>query len=754
MKNSKLLLVTASSIASIIGGHTALAQSVSATSPEAAAQSPTETGIADIVVTAERREQSVQKASLTIQVLGGEDALKAGLSSASDITKLTTGVEIGTGGANTQIYVRGVGSFAYSPLAAPGVAFNVDSVYVARPNGVDGNFYDIARVEILKGPQGTLYGRNANGGSINVITNAPQLGVREMSVNMEAGNYDLAHVSGAINLPVGEKAALRAAFNVVQRDGYLSDGTADDVKQAGRLRFKWEPTPDVSLVLNADYIHIGGKGSNGVYLPRRPGASPYEAVSADAANDYKQSFPAVAPFAPFTTRLKDEAYQATNLYNLSAQLDWQLGFATFTVLPAYRKGDVNYLTNDVGGRYEVTQDSEQKSLEVRLGNSSSALTWVVGGYYFDEDQSGVTLVNNGDIPVPFFGGGVLQNYYIFYKPTTKAYAAFGQATVELLDGVRLIAGGRYTYEKGSNEGFINNLSATPPARLIDFPGKASFDGFTYKLGVEYDIAPRSMFYATYSTGFKAGGFSQASAPQNIYEPEKLYAAEVGVKNRFFDNKLQINASAYHWKYKNLQDSRVNFDSAGNLAFITFNSGDATIYGGTLDVVAQPTPNDTISFSGEYAHSKYDRFVIDTPAGIFQPGSTGCPVTFAAGNARQDCRGFQVARVPKWSATASYNHIFKLANDADITAGGSLKYSAARWIGIDFTPAERDGSYAVVDADLTYNAPGGAWSVGVFGRNLAKTVYYTGGIQSAFIAGLFTANIGAPRTYGMRANFKF
>ncbi|WP_157968769.1 MULTISPECIES: TonB-dependent receptor [unclassified Sphingomonas] len=710
--------------------------------------------IGDIIVTAQRRAESTQKASVTIQVIGGDELVKSGLTAPADISKLTTGVEIGKGGANTQIFVRGVGSYAYSPLASPGVAFNVDGVYVGRPTGVDGNFYDVARVEVLKGPQGTLYGRNANGGSINVVTNEPKLGRREMALNVEAGNYALINTSGAINLPVGDTIAVRAAFNVTSRDGYLSDDTFDDVKQAGRMRIKWEPSADFSLLVNADYIHVGGRGSNGVYLPRRPGASPYKAVSEPAANDYKQSFPSAAPFAPFTNRLKNEAYQNSDLYNASALLTWNLGFATLNVLPAYRKGDINYVTNDLGGRFQVTQTSDQTSVEARLGNTTSAFTWVVGGFFFDEDQTGVSLVNNGDTPVPFLGNRVLQNYYISYQPKTKSYAGFGQTTITIVDGLRLLAGLRYTHEQARVAGYVDTLETNPPTRLINFPGSRSFDGVTYKVGVEYDLAPRSMFYATYSTGFKAGGFGQSSAPGNYYQPEKLYAAEAGIKNRFFDNRLELNLSGYYWKYKDLQDSRVNFDSAGNLAFITFNAGDATIYGATVDLVVQPTANDRLSFTGEYAHSRYDRFIIDTPAPIYQPGSTGCPTSVVAGNIRQDCTGYQVARLPEWSGTMSYQHTFDLAGGGNVVAGASAKYASARWIGIDFIPAERDGAYAVLDADLTYTTPDGTMSVGLWGRNLTKTVYYTGGIQQAFIAGLFTANIGAPRTYGARATFKF
>src|SRR5882757_441119 len=162
--------------------------------PATTADSPDQTNsgsLQEIVVTAERHEQTLQKAALTIQVLSGEALQAAGISNTSDLEKVTTGVEIGVGGANNQIFIRGVGSFAYSPLSTPGVAFNVDGVYVGRPDGIGSNFYDVARVEVLKGPQGTLYGRNANGGSINVITNEPKLGSLSGGLDVTVGNFNL-----------------------------------------------------------------------------------------------------------------------------------------------------------------------------------------------------------------------------------------------------------------------------------------------------------------------------------------------------------------------------------------------------------------------------------------------------------------------------------------------------------------------------------------------------------------------------------
>lgn len=751
--NRTMLLGLLAGTATISMTDTGFAQEVATTTSEAG-----DGAIAEIVVTAERREQSLQKAPLTIQVIGGEQLAASGITDASGLQRLATGVEVGSGGGNSQIFIRGVGGAAFSPLSSPGVAFNVDGVYVGRPNGVNGNFYDIARVEILKGPQGTLYGRNANGGSINLITNAPRLGETSLDLAGEYGNYDHLRVTGAVNLPVSETAAVRGAFNIVNRDGFLSDGANDDIQQSGRLRFKWQPDPDVTLLLNADYTHLGGKGGDYVYLPRRPGASHYEAQSEAAANAYMHSF---GPLGALSDDVRPDSRQDSNLYNLSAQLDWTLGdFATLTLLPAYRNVHARYVTH-FAGRFTGDEKSEQTSFEARLGNSGPDLTWVVGGYYFDERAP--NSVND------IYVSDILQNYHILYSPKTRAYAAFGQATVSLADSFRVIAGARYTHEKRSLTGSITNAATTPPALLENFGGRKAFNGFSYRVGVEYDVTPSNLLFLTYSTGYKAGGFSQTVEPLNVFDPERLKSLEFGSKNRFLDNRLQINFGAFHWKYTDLQDQRVNIDPLGNVNFITFNSGDATFYGANIDIVARPSAADTISLSAEYAHSKYDRFFFQVPVPFYQPSAIGCPVSgpFAPGATLPyesrgssvnggplpvvvaDCSGFQVARVPKWTGNVSYARRFDLAGGGAITVDGSLKFSSARWLSVDFIPAERDGAYATVDTNLTYTSADDRWSIGLFGRNLTKTVYYTGGIQTAFIGGLVAANIAPPRTYGIR-----
>src|ERR1700674_268079 len=170
-------------------------------------------GLQEIVVTAARREETIQKSSLAIQAISADQASAAGLVQVTDLSKLVPGLQVGMNGGSSQIFIRGVGDFSANALSNPGVAFNVDGVYVGRPEAVNSNFYDISRVEVLKGPQGTLYGRNSSGGAINLITNSPTLDEVKGTLNIESGNYNLYHIDGAINIPISNTLAIRAAFN-------------------------------------------------------------------------------------------------------------------------------------------------------------------------------------------------------------------------------------------------------------------------------------------------------------------------------------------------------------------------------------------------------------------------------------------------------------------------------------------------------------------------------------------------------------
>lgn len=717
--------------------------------------------IQDIIVTAERREQSLQDSSLSLQVLSADQLEKSNLTQASDLNTLVPGLQIGGGGNSPQIYIRGVGDFAASALSNPAVAVNIDGIYIGRPQAVNSQFYDLARVEVLKGPQGTLYGRNASGGAINLISNRPSLNGIEGYIGATYGNYDNKQLEGAINLPLGETLAARFAFQAVDRDGYLSDGTDDDQRIAGRLRVLWEPNAAISLLLNADYAKEDGKGPGYVMLPTPAGTDKWTSTSSPEANAALAAQPPIGFLLPPTV---DDSFRDNEFWNLSAEFNADLGFATLTVLPAYRHSEYAERNYPAGLRNTFPGNTaKQVSVETRLGNSSERLDWVIGGYFYDEKQDSEQQIYQG----------TFQDSVTLALPRIRSYAAFGQATFSVTNKLRLIGGLRYTYERNELSGqLLTYVPAFPvppedlPVLQIAFGGKKSFDSLNWKAGAEFDLTPDNMLFATASTGFKAGGFNQTIEPDATYDPEKITAFEIGSRNEFLDGRLILNFEGFWWKLKDSQIAHVKFDPAGNINLVTDNAGRAEIKGFNVELQAALSDNDTLRFFAEYNHAKYKDFAFETAYSIFgtplfNPLSTGCDVsapypgsTFGTQAATIDCSGFQMPRAPKWTGAATYAHTFDLPGGATVVFDATSQFASKRWLGFDYVAPEHVDGYVTFDANLTYTAPERRWSVAAFVRNIGKEAVYTGAGVHAFAPPLTYATIAPPRTFGVRLRYNF
>jgi iron complex outermembrane recepter protein len=704
-------------------------------------------GLQEIIVTAARREQTVQKSSLAIDVASGDAVRNAGVVQVTDLSKLVLGVQVGMNGASSQIFIRGVGDPSANALSNPGVAFNVDGVYVGRAEAVNSNFYDVSRLEVLKGPQGTLYGRNSSGGAINLITNSPTLDAVKGTLNIESGSYDLFRVDGAINVPISDTLAMRVAFNKVSRNGYLSDGTDDDHEQAVRVKTLWRPNDDVSLLVSVDGATVGGKGAGYVYVPRPRGASPWEADSSAQANAYFASFPGSTGVNP----QGQDSHTNDKFVNASAQLDWNLGFATLTVIPAYRHGNTDDLYYDAQ-LAEIWDKSDQETLEARLAHTGDIVKWVAGAYYFHE-------VNPGEVHIDV--GPTVLFTKILYQPSGTSGAAFGEATASVTDRFRLIAGARVTTEHRLLNG-IFYISPDNGASYIDhenFNGGVNFHSVTWKGGAEYDLTPENMLYFTASTGFKAGGLTQTTSPDNVYQPEKLLAYELGSRNRFLDNTLQLNLELFRWKYTDQQQSLLTFDDTGSVNFLTVNAGAATLYGFNVDMIDQLTRHDTLRASAEYNHSDYSNFILEQPALFFNPAATECKDVGSVPGpilplAQIDCNGFSVPHAPEWTGLIDYTHDFDLPNGGSLVMDANARFSSWTWLSANFVAEERAPSFHVLNANLTYVTPDKSWSVTGYVRNITNAVELTGGTVSAQVPQIFAANINPPRTYGLQLHMHF
>lgn len=763
-------------------GFVALATTASAQDAPTAApadQGSDQASIEDIVVTASRREENVQRAALSIQALTSETLTRANVSRPEDLASISPGVQIGSAGPYAQAYVRGVGNYATNSFAESPIAFNLDGVYISRAWGTRGMFYDLDRVEVLKGPQGTLYGRNASGGAINVITAKPKLGVVTGFIEGQAGNYNLWQGTAAINLPLGDTVAVRASGQIIDRDGYLSDGYDDDKTRAARLQMLWEPSSDFSLLLNANYQHIGGRGVGGILT--RP-ASSQKFLGATDNPLVEQIFRAEPVLGPLNIVPQKDGYINVDVYAIGAELNWNLGFATLTVLPAYREGKLRGLQYTPGFSVFNNEHNRQTSVEVRLANGGDRLKWVLGGYFFDE-----RIENLDGNPTTIVNQGVNAQVSRSLDTRTRSYAAFGQATYSVTDALRLTAGLRYTYERKTDRELLQNYAL--PADFLNptacgsstfdpslgfplvcradipiAPPPLTYNSWTWKAGLEYDIGPQSMGYFNASTGFKSGNFYTAPPP-NTYRPEKLTAFEAGIKNRFLDNRLQVNLELFYWKYKDHQESYVGPTSIpGVFTFVTVNAGRAKSYGADLDIFFRASPNDDLSLKVQYNKSNYDVFAFQNLTAVFGPPVTGCGVgPVVAGEQTVDCSGKSLIRAPEWSGTASYSHTFQLGSHGSLQASADVQFASSSYLSIDFLEAGRQEAYAIGNFDLTYRTEDKRWTVSAYVHNIWNQQVFNQVFRSNFVSpnnpladpdGLFLGTARPPRTIGGRIRYSF
>jgi iron complex outermembrane receptor protein len=468
-------------------------------------------------------------------------------------------------------------------------------------------------------------------------------------------------------------------------------------------------------------------------------------VLSGAAQDYLLSYlPIIVPSV--TPR------QDADFWNASAELTWKHGFSTFTVLPAFRHVDYDNLSHSgfvVGQR----ATSNQSSLELRWAGDVERANWVTGLYYFRELEAAKTRI---------LASPLIQDIDIYFRPDTRSYAAFGQATINVTPTLRAIAGARYTSDERSMDGRTQDYSlgfARP------FSGSKTFTKTTGKVGLEYDLAPKNMLYATVSTGFKSGGINQEVAP-NVFLPERLTSYEIGSRNRFFDDRLQINAEVYYWKYRDRQETTITLDNSFFVNLIVENAGQATIKGANIDIVAKPWRNGSFHGFIEYNRARYDSYVyttVDTAYGVpfFDPRSTGCKVGDATpgelpGSTFRsiDCSGFPLPRSPEWTGTLGYTHEVTFGNGGQLTLDATGQFASSRYLWQNFIAVTRAKPYTTVDLSGTYALPGGHWSASVFARNVTNETVYQGGFVNPYIATLFAATINPPRTFGARLSYSF
>lgn len=674
----------------------------------------------EIIVTAERREQNLQDMSVAITALGGDDLLAQGKTRLEDAVATVPGVRIQenslTGGTP---FIRGVGPALSTD---PSAAVSLDGVY--QSEGLFGSQFDVARVEVLRGPQGTFYGRNATAGSVNVITNDPT-NQFEGSAGIQLGNYSAMRIDGMLNVPLSDNLAVRAAFYSSKRDGFMSNGTMDDDTQSGRLKVKYTPSEAVSILLAAARTNLGGNGPGNTQAP----------ISSHASNPW------------FTTDLRGKQNSTRTSYY--GQLDVDLGFGTLTYQPSYYENDIYGDFNFLGTRGLVVSNNRNKqhTEELRLTSASEQpIQWTVGLYYLDNKGTANPVAPR--LAADRSDRGHANPSQSAISPTrTESKAVFGQVTVPVTDQFRIIAGGRYTHdEKSAGRTTFAQLLPAPPGAAVSYPGapiisispsvSQTTKKFTYKAGVEYDLTDDSLLYATYSTGFKAGGINNPTT-NDFYKPEELAAIELGSKNRFLDNRLQTNLAAFYYDYTDYQVFTVAFTSVPPVVGV-LNAASATLWGIEFENTFAITANDRLDASVAYNNNKFDEFTYFSDT---YPAPVGI-----------DRSGQQLPQAPKWTAILGYNHTFDLSNGAGLTVGAQGRYYSSHAVSIEPALDSFQPAYTLVDATVSYAPAEGEWSVNAYLNNATNEVVRQ--FTQAQPPTINQLRLGAPRTYGVGITAKF
>ncbi len=695
---------------------------------------------ADIVVTAQRRSERLQEIPATISALDSASLKAAGVVDISNIAPRVPGFYAGGfGSSRPQLYIRGIGTRQFDPGSESSVGVFVDESYLGRTGGVLGTLKDIERVEVLKGPQGTLYGRNTIAGAVNVITKGPTSSL-SAEAEVGAGNYDSIDAFAALSGPIaGDAIKGRVAAWHSKRRGYMTNLRTGKHPQGldnygGRVRLEFNPSTNIKIDLIGEIMRDTGAsfqgesiGSvtnpNGILLGRA-GLVPIK-----SSNPYKQTY---------TT---DTDYNR-HVDALTAKVQFFTDVADIVSVSSYRKmkykddRDFDNTSLDVI-RQISDEDSKQYSQELRLVSNregalsfGGALDWILGAYYYkDKSNHSDTFDFGADSVV---GEGGLDKTIGEYRTTSLAF--FGQATLNISDQLKITAGARYTEDRKRSTLSGTTTDARPlvAAPFTQVNPKVKFTSFDPKVTLSWQPNRDLNFYASYGQGFKSGGYQYtpltAAQAALVFQPEEIDAYEAGVKAIFMDGSVRANAAVYRYDYANLQVSRVVLLPDGSTPSLITNAGKSRIEGAELDVTLRPTDGFEVNLAYAYTDAKYQ--------------------TYIAG--ANNFSGTRMVRAPKHSVNVSAQYTIETGADSDLTlrgdyamlsdffhepGQGELRFGST-------IPLTREDGYGLANARVTYRM--GNWRVSGWVSNVFDTHYRRTVLA---LPGQVINLYGQPRTWG-------
>lgn len=754
---SKIAALLASS--ALIGASPALAQTSPDTpaagtaGPDAAAQSAP----ADIIVTAQRRSESLQRVPVSLTAVSAETVTSRNVNDLTQIARLAPSLQIGV---DNTFAVRGVGTLSFAGTVDSSVALAIDEVNLGRPLLNSPLLNDIAQVEVLNGPQGLLFGKNASAGLLNIVTARPVIGEYSDAFNLEAAFRDTPGadrtapgviVRDTLNIPVSENSALRLSGLYSYQEpattyvGHPTPGTRHDLKPRSysiKGKYLVRITPDLELYVIGDYNENHGIG--GIFDNTFRQVSPTTTNAGPLAADGITPGPENLKFGGDANQFRDISTggaQAKLTYTTGSGFEISNLFA-WRYYDQNQALDADYLSGNGFNRNSTQSHYDQYSNELRLAlPAGNRLSGQVGLYYFTStldlarQQGGNSFLPNAVVSgYPFCVGAVavpgaqppvcsVSNVAqigsdVAYRLKTESYAAFGQLTYDLTDGLRVIAGGRVTRDDISidqTQNQLNYYSALAGPRG-NFSSSYANTDFSWKLGAQYQATPTIMAYGFYGRGYKGPGFNDSfpTATANvIVKEEHSNTAEVGIKSSFFDRRLTINLSAFHTKFDNFQVQAFN---PVTISFQVQNAAKVTSKGIEANVIVAPVRGLTVSGTAAVLSSKFDDFA---GAQCYPTQTTrGCSPTVNLFNAA----GLRLPAAPAFASTVQANYEFEASGDVHPFIQGDWYHRSSIFYQANHAPGAAFGTLDLFGASL--GARIGGVRIALFCKNCTNKIYPT------------------------------
>ncbi len=760
---------------------------------EAAAAQPAG-GLEEIVVTANRRAENLQNVPISVTAVTGEALAATGTQSTLQLERISPGLQVYQVASSALPFLRGVGSNQSNPGFESPVALYIDGIYQA---GKIGNIFDlpnIERIEVLKGPQGTLFGRNATGGAISIITRDPGPDP-EFSAEVGYGRFNEVRGKVYAAAPITDTLGVSVSATARKSDGYIYNTFLNkDANPSHNVmttaKVVWDPTPEFTAKLSGSYYEFSdptGLSPHVIAGTIPPGTHPTGAGGLFVTN-----------YDKYTMRSNHDTFVETHGWRVTADLQYDLGSVKLVSLTGYIDVQSKNLSNSPASESSSSYSgsatpSEMFSQELQVQSSTDGpLSWIVGGYYSWTNEGFGDLISVANVPAPIrpadllVPGASVTAFHVELR--TKAHAAFAEANYQITDQLRLTAGLRYTGEKRSIDGYRYNYIALPSAGNTNIPlynttigteplvfgrniaaasitdRSKTFSRVTWRLALDYQINDDMMVYASYNRGFKSGSYTATSLSATAVpvNPEVLDAYEIGLKSEFADRTIRFNAAGFYYDYSNIQ---VGLITGAGITTVE-NAAAARIYGLDAELTWQPVPEFQIRTAVNLLDSKYKSY---DRAQVFLPRTSTAPCTapppqitqaqaeaiVAAPKVAGACSyalqasGLPLVFSPKFTASVSADYTIPIG-ESNLQLTGSFYHNS----GFDVTPGgyfSHIGNYQTVSASATWHAPDDRYFVRVWGDNLTDSNH---AVYLSPQAAAFQEVSARPVSYGVTVGVKF